>query len=117
MAGEHAEQVVVAFWFSFDWTLADGTPAPFAVIDVAHLDHEGKITELDIVYGTHPSRGASRCSGPPVKGVATHLFSAFCWGDEACRPLSQGRGHCRGLVFVGLIEQLGSSWPLPGTVQ
>ena len=58
MTGNHAGQVVVAFWFDFDWTLADGTPAPFTVIDIAHLDDAGKITELVIVYDTHPIRAA-----------------------------------------------------------
>ena len=48
----------VAFWFDFDWTLADGTPAPFSVIDVAELDPEGRIQHLHIVYDTHPIRAA-----------------------------------------------------------
>lgn len=49
---------VVAFWFDFDfdWTLADGTPAPFTVMDVAELDAAGRITELHIIYDTAPIR-------------------------------------------------------------
>jgi len=48
----------IAFWFDFDWTLADGTPAPFSVVDVAELDENGRITRLTIVYDTHPLRDA-----------------------------------------------------------
>jgi hypothetical protein len=44
----------IAFWFDFDWTLADGTPAPFTVVDVAELDGAGLIKHLHIVYDTHP---------------------------------------------------------------
>ena len=46
----------IAFWFDFDWVLADGTPAPFRVIDLAELDDDGRITALHIVYDTHPIR-------------------------------------------------------------
>lgn len=48
----------IAFWFDFDWTLADGTPAPFSVVDIAELDGEGRIAQLHIVYDTAPLRGA-----------------------------------------------------------
>lgn len=47
---------MVAFWFDFDWTLADGTPAPFTVVDVAELGPDGDIVELHIVYDTAPLR-------------------------------------------------------------
>lgn len=50
--GEMDGSTVVAFWFDFDWILADGTPAPFTVMDVARLDDTGLITSLDIVYDT-----------------------------------------------------------------
>ncbi|MBY0441860.1 MAG: hypothetical protein K2Q25_06950 [Mycobacteriaceae bacterium] len=47
----------VAFWFDFDWVLADGTRlAPFTVVDVAELNDDGFITNLHIVYDTHPLR-------------------------------------------------------------
>ncbi|KTR53049.1 nuclear transport factor 2 family protein [Curtobacterium oceanosedimentum] len=46
----------VAFWFDFDWTLADGTPAPFSVVDVAELDQQGQIQHLHIVYDANPIR-------------------------------------------------------------
>ena len=46
----------IAFWFDFDWVLADGTSAPFRVIDLAELDDDGRITALHIVYDTHPIR-------------------------------------------------------------
>ncbi len=46
----------LAFWFDFDWVLADGTPAPFTVVDVAELDEQGLIRRLHIVYDTHPIR-------------------------------------------------------------
>jgi hypothetical protein len=36
--------------------LADGTPAPFTVVDVAELDEHGLISRLHIVYDTHPIR-------------------------------------------------------------
>lgn len=48
----------VAFWFDFDWTLRDGTPAPFSVVDVAELDVDGRIERLHIVYDTAPLRAA-----------------------------------------------------------
>jgi len=47
----------IAFWFDFDWVLADGSPAPFTVVDVAEL-RDGLITALHIVYDTHPLREA-----------------------------------------------------------
>jgi hypothetical protein len=43
---------LVAFWFDFDWTLADGTPAPFEVVDIAELDGAGCIRALHIIYDT-----------------------------------------------------------------
>ncbi|QCP00106.1 nuclear transport factor 2 family protein [Arthrobacter sp. 24S4-2] len=46
----------LAFWFDFGWVLADGTPAPFTVVDVAELDERGLIFRLHIVYDTHPIR-------------------------------------------------------------
>lgn len=46
----------IAFWFDFAWVLADGTPAPFTVVDVAELDENGLISRLHIVYDTHPIR-------------------------------------------------------------
>lgn len=48
----------VAFWFDFDWTLRDGTPAPFTVVDVAELDGDGLIARLHIVYDTAPLRAS-----------------------------------------------------------
>ena len=56
MTGQHQGKPVVAFWFDFDWTLANGTPAPFSVVDIAELDMEGKIEVLRIVYDTAPIR-------------------------------------------------------------
>ena len=49
---------LVAFWFDFDWTLADGTPAPFSVVDIAELDGEGRVRALHIVYDTFRVRPA-----------------------------------------------------------
>lgn len=51
-----ADAATVAFWFDFDWVLANGTPAPFTVVDVAELDENGLIQRLHIVYDTHPIR-------------------------------------------------------------
>lgn len=48
----------IGFWFDFDWTLADGVPAPFTVLDVAELNDDGLITDLHIVYDTHPIRAS-----------------------------------------------------------
>ena len=58
MSGGTAEQPVVSFWFDFDWTLANGEPAPFTVVDVAELDGDGLIEALHIVYDTAPIRAA-----------------------------------------------------------
>ena len=57
MTGAGPTGDVVSFWFDFDWTLADGTPAPFTVVDVAELDAEGRIQRLHIIYDTAPLRG------------------------------------------------------------
>jgi hypothetical protein len=51
-----ADAATLAFWFDFDWVLANGTPAPFTVVDVAELDKNGLIQRLHIVYDTHPIR-------------------------------------------------------------
>lgn len=50
--GEHDGSPTVAFWFDFDWTLANGSPAPFSVVDIAKLNPDGLITELHIIYDT-----------------------------------------------------------------
>lgn len=55
---DEAGGTTVAFWFDFAWVLADGTPAPFTVVDVAELDRDGRISRLHIVYDTHPLRDA-----------------------------------------------------------
>jgi hypothetical protein len=53
MSGEdHAGQTTVSFWFHFDWRLPSGAAAPFDVVDVATLDHDGKIKDLHIIYDT-----------------------------------------------------------------
>lgn len=51
-----ADAATIAFWFDFDWVLANGTPAPFTVVDVAELDDRGRIERLHIVYDTSPLR-------------------------------------------------------------
>jgi hypothetical protein len=53
-----AGRPLVSFLFHFDWTLADGTAAPFDVVDVAELDDAGRITSLRIVYDTVSVRPA-----------------------------------------------------------
>jgi hypothetical protein len=59
MVGETIEnRPTVAFWFDFDWTLSDGTRAPFTVVDVAELDHDGRIRTLHILYDTAPLRAS-----------------------------------------------------------
>lgn len=54
--GEHDGTATVAFWFDFGWTLANGSPAPFSVVDIAKLNSDGLITELHIIYDTAPIR-------------------------------------------------------------
>ncbi|MFC7614028.1 nuclear transport factor 2 family protein [Actinokineospora soli] len=53
---------LLSIWFYFDWTLADGTSAPFDVVDVLELDDEGKIKKLYIVYDTVDVRPAFEIS-------------------------------------------------------
>ena len=48
----------IAFWFDFDWVLANGEAAPFTVVDIAELDDDGLIKRLHIVYDTAPLRAA-----------------------------------------------------------
>jgi hypothetical protein len=43
--------------FDFAWVLADGTPAPFTVVDIAELTEDGLIANLHIIYDTSPIRG------------------------------------------------------------
>jgi hypothetical protein len=51
------DREAVAFWFDFGWVLADGTPAPFTVVDIAELTEDGLIANLHIIYDTSPIRG------------------------------------------------------------
>ena len=51
------DREAVAFWFDFAWVLADGTPAPFTVVDIAELTEDGLIANLHIIYDTSPIRG------------------------------------------------------------
>ncbi|MGE3192861.1 MAG: nuclear transport factor 2 family protein [Microbacteriaceae bacterium] len=53
---------LLSFLFHFDWTLADGTLAPFDVVDVAELDDAGLISSLRIVYDTVRVRPAFEAS-------------------------------------------------------
>jgi hypothetical protein len=49
----------VALAFHYDWTLADGTPAPFDVVDLVTLAPDGEHLErLTICYDTAPLRAA-----------------------------------------------------------
>ncbi|EOT1824008.1 nuclear transport factor 2 family protein [Vibrio vulnificus] len=44
---------LISIWFDFDWTLANGEPAPFNVVDVLEVDKDSRlITKLNIVYDT-----------------------------------------------------------------
>lgn len=59
MIGESAETAIAIFsiWFHFDWTLANGEPAPFDVVDVVELDSQTMlIKKLHIIYDTHNIR-------------------------------------------------------------
>lgn len=47
-----------AVHFQFDWTLADGTAAPFEVVDVCKFSSDGKIEELKIIYDSVKTRPA-----------------------------------------------------------
>jgi hypothetical protein len=59
MRGESVSGIpLVSFLFRFDWTLPNGTRAPFDVVDVAELDPTGRITSLRIVYDTVDVRPA-----------------------------------------------------------
>ncbi|MFV0375628.1 nuclear transport factor 2 family protein [Microbacterium sp.] len=60
MTGTVEDRAVVSFWFDFDWTLSNGEPAPFTVVDVAELDNKGLIERLHIIYDTAPIREAFR---------------------------------------------------------
>lgn len=57
---------VISFWFRFDWVLADGSPAPFTVVDIAELAPDGRIETLHIVYDTASVREAFDARMPPL---------------------------------------------------
>lgn len=43
-------------YFRYDWTLSDGSSAPFDCIDIFDFNKEGMIEKMTIVYDTHPIR-------------------------------------------------------------
>ena len=51
-------QEKAACHFSYDWTLKDGTLAPFECVDVFSFTPDMKISELKIIYDTHLIRDA-----------------------------------------------------------
>ncbi|GGS49812.1 nuclear transport factor 2 family protein [Actinokineospora fastidiosa] len=63
MSGSAADgDPLVSLWFYYDWTLVDGTSAPFDVVDVFQFDEEGKAKRLYIVYDTVEVRAAFEAS-------------------------------------------------------
>ena len=59
MTGKSADKSTKIFsiWFHFDWTLANGEPAPFDVVDVIELESDTMlIKKLHIIYDTHSLR-------------------------------------------------------------
>ncbi|AOS60873.1 nuclear transport factor 2 family protein [Actinoalloteichus hymeniacidonis] len=50
--------------FRYDWRLPDDTATAFDCVDMLTLDETGRITELRIVYDTHPLRMAWQASLP-----------------------------------------------------
>lgn len=52
------EENTGAVHFQFDWTLADGTKAPFEVVDLCKFSPDGKIEELKIIYDSAKTRSA-----------------------------------------------------------
>ncbi|WP_375432651.1 nuclear transport factor 2 family protein [uncultured Friedmanniella sp.] len=55
---DSAGATTISFFFHFDWRLPSGEAAPFDVVDVARLDHDGLITSLHLVYDTVDVRPA-----------------------------------------------------------
>lgn len=43
-------------YFRYDWTLNDGTQVSFDCIDLFKFNSESRITQLTILYDTHPIR-------------------------------------------------------------
>lgn len=43
-------------YFRYDWTLSDGSIAPFDCVDVFEFSDDGLIEKMVIVYDTHPIR-------------------------------------------------------------
>lgn len=43
-------------YFRYEWTLKDGSRAPFDCVDVFEFDPQGLIEKMTIVYDTHPIR-------------------------------------------------------------
>lgn len=50
------DQELVSIWFHFAWTLANGEPADFDVVDVLEIDRSGLIRKLHIIYDTFELR-------------------------------------------------------------
>ena len=54
---------LISIWFYFDWTLANGEPAPFDVVDVLEVDQDSRlITKINIIYDTVNIRSAFNLS-------------------------------------------------------
>lgn len=54
---------LISIWLYFDWTLANGEPAPFNVVDVLEVDKGSRlITKLNIVYDTFNIRSSFNLS-------------------------------------------------------
>ena len=60
VAEGHSESLnrdTIALWFTFDWILANGEPAPFDVVDMLELDKETRlIKKINIIYDTYKVR-------------------------------------------------------------
>lgn len=49
---------IAAAHFFYDWTLKDGTPAPFECVDIFEFSDSKQVTKLTIIYDTFHTRKA-----------------------------------------------------------
>jgi hypothetical protein len=78
------DREAVAFWFDFAWVLADGTPAPFTVVDIAELTEDGQ--SPDSTSSTTPLPSAGTLNRPHETEAMRTSVARVEMITTNCRP-------------------------------